>query len=222
MISFYAAFIAGLISFLSPCVLPLVPGFLAYLAGSETNSRTKYFLNSVFFVLGFSVIFAIIGVLLNGIFKNISITVQMWLNWIGGIIIIIFGLHLLGLIKVSFLEKGHKVKVKLKRSYITSFLFGGAFAVGWTPCVGAVLGSVLILAATQPGQSLALLLTYSLGLGLPFLFVGLFSGQAINLINRSKSFLKYFNIFVGILLIILGVLVFTNNLILVANFGWFL
>ena len=105
---------------------------------------------------------------------------------------------------------------------ITSFLFGGAFAVGWTPCVGAVLGSVLILAATQPGQSLALLLTYSLGLGLPFLFVGLFSSQAINLINRSKSFLKYFNIFVGILLIILGVLVFTNNLILVANFGWFL
>ena len=110
------------------------------------------FISSVFFVLGFSVIFSIVGVLLQSILSNVAYTVQIWLGRIGGVIIILFGLYLLGLIRIKFLEQDHKfaVKRKFKSSYVTSFVFGAAFAVGWTPCVGAVLGAVLTLAATQP------------------------------------------------------------------------
>ena len=218
------AFIAGIVSFVSPCVLPLIPGFLAYLSGTSTTqegARLKVFLNSVAFVLGFSVIFALLGVLLNTILERVSYTVQTWLSRIGGIIIILFALYVLGLIKMSFLEREHKIAVKKKFSitYFTSFVFGAAFAVGWTPCVSAILGSVFALAVTKPGLSFILLISYALGLGIPFLLVGLFTSQAINLINKSATVLKYFNIVVGILLLVLGILVFTNKLNVVAN--WF-
>lgn len=224
-ITLIAAFIAGIISFLSPCVLPLIPGFLAYLSGTTLSNakdaRIKIFLNSVFYVLGFSVVFSLLGVLLNTVLESISYTVQLWLSRVGGIIIILFGLYLVGLIKFKFLEKEYtfKVKRKFRISYVTSFVFGAAFAVGWTPCVGAVLGSVFALAISKPGLSFILLLTYSLGLGLPFLLVGLFSTQAISLIKKLGPFIKYFNIIVGILLITLGILVFTQTLNLVANFS---
>src|SRR3989338_6241503 len=218
------AFIAGIVSFVSPCILPLIPGFLAYLSGTSTGqqgARLKVFLNSVAFVLGFSVIFALLGVLLNTILERVSYTVQTWLSRIGGIIIILFALYVLGLIKMSFLEREHKIAVKKKFSitYVTSFVFGAAFAVGWTPCVSAILGSVFALAVTKPGLGFVLLISYALGLGLPFLLVGIFTSQAINLINKSATVLKYFNIVVGILLLVLGILVFTNKLNVVAN--WF-
>ncbi len=216
------AFAAGLISFVSPCVLPLIPGFLAYLSGTSTGqqgARLKVFLNSVAFVLGFSVIFALLGVLLNTVLERVSYNVQTWLSRIGGVIIILFALYILGLIKISFLEREHKFAVKKKFSvtYLTSFVFGAAFAVGWTPCVSAILGSILALAVTKPGLSFILLLSYALGLGLPFLLVGLFTTQATQLISKSATFFKYFKIIVGILLLILGVLVFTNKLNAVAN-----
>ena len=217
------AFVAGIISFVSPCVLPLIPGFLAYLSGTSTGqqgARLKVFLNSVAFVLGFSVVFALLGVLLNTILERVSYNVQTWLSRIGGIIIILFALYILGLIKIGFLEREHKIAVKKKFSvtYITSFVFGAAFAVGWTPCVSAILGSVLALVVTKPGLGFFLLLSYALGLGIPFLIVGIFTTQATNLINKSATVLKYFNVIVGILLLILGILVFTNKLIVVANF----
>ena len=217
------AFAAGIVSFISPCVLPLIPGFLAYLSGTSTGqqgARLKIFLNSVAFVLGFSVVFALLGVLLNTVLERVSYSVQTWLSRIGGIIIILFALYVLGLIKISFLEREHKFAVRKKFSitYITSFVFGAAFAVGWTPCVSAILGSVLALVATKPGLGFILLISYALGLGVPFLIVGMFSAQATALINKSATALKYFNIVVGILLLILGVLVFTNKLNAVANF----
>jgi len=218
------AFIAGIVSFVSPCILPLIPGFLAYLSGTSTGqqgARLKVFLNSVAFVLGFSVIFALLGVLLNTILERVSYTVQTWLSRIGGIIIILFALYILGLIKINFLEREHKIAVKKKFSitYVTSFVFGAAFAVGWTPCVSAILGSVFALAVTKPSLGFVLLMSYALGLGIPFLLVGLFTTQALKLINKSATFLKYFTIVVGILLLILGILVFTNKLNIVAN--WF-
>jgi cytochrome c-type biogenesis protein len=214
-----AAFLAGFISFLSPCVLPLIPGFLAYLAGTSLKepNRKEMFLHSLIFVLGFSVIFAILGVILNTL-TDISDSLQSWLARIAGLVIILFALHLLGLLHIPFLEKEHKLKVKLKANYFTSFVFGAAFAVGWTPCVGAILGSILALAITSPGLSFWLLMSYALGLGIPFLLVGLFSDKAVKLISKSDKFLKYFNIVVGALLLIIGILVFTNNLNLVANF----
>jgi cytochrome c-type biogenesis protein len=223
-ITIILAFIAGLASFLSPCVLPLVPAFIGYLSGislnevKNTKSKLSIFMNTFFFVLGFSVIFALIGVLLNGILGSASYAVRSWLGRIGGIIIIIFGLYLLGLIKLKFLERDYQVKVrKFRYSYITSFLFGAAFAVGWTPCVGAILGGVLALAATQPGIAFNLLFAYSLGLGIPFLLTGLFVSQATGFLNKISGKMKYFNVIAGVILIILGILVFTDKLNLIAN-----
>ncbi len=225
-LSIIAAFIAGFLSFLSPCIMPLIPAFLGYLVGVNPNSKSpkvkiKMFVNSVFFVLGFSFIFAGLGVLLHTILRTNSYQTQLWLSRLGGIAIIIFGLYILKLIKIPFLEKEHKLQIKgLQLSYFTSFIFGAAFAVGWSPCVGAILGTILTLALTNPGQSFYLLFAYSLGLGIPFLIIGLFSTQAIHLINKNESFLKYFNIIVGIFLLILGILVFTQKLGMISNFNF--
>ena len=177
------------------------------------------FINSVFFVLGFTIIFSLLGVLLQSVLSNISYDVQIWLSYIGGIIIILFGIYLLGLIKIPFLEREHKLKVKrrFRYSYLTSFIFGSAFAVGWTPCVGAILGSILTLAVINPIDAFRFLLSYSIGLGIPFLIVGLFTDKASNFINKSASWLKYFNYIFGVVLILLGILVFTNQLSRIAS-----
>lgn len=218
------AFLAGLVSFLSPCVLPIIPGFLAYLAGSSVSGakaqRLPIFLNSLFFVLGFSVVFAVLGVILNTILLNVAYEVQVWLARIGGAIIIFFGIYLTGLIHIGFLEKEHKLQLKhqFKSRYLTSFTFGAAFAAGWTPCVGAVLGGLLGLAATQPGVAFYLLMAYSLGLGLPFLLVGLFVAQSAVLIRKYARYLNAVKAIFGVLLIVIGVLAFTQSLNLIANF----
>lgn len=218
------AFLGGLVSFLAPCVLPVIPGFLAYLAGASTtdtgSKRREIFINSVFFVLGFSFIFAFLGVLLNTLLESVAYDVQIWLSRIGGAMVIFFGLYLVGLIKIPFLEKEYKfgVKTRFKSRYATSFLFGLAFAAGWTPCVGPALGVILGLAATQPGSAFILLLTYALGLGLPFLVVGAFTGQAAKFISSHVTGLKYLNIVFGVILLGLGILIFTQKLSLIANF----
>ena len=227
-ITIIVAFIAGLVSFLSPCMLPIIPTFLTYLAGvslADTGSKQKHiFLNSLFFVLGFSVVFAILGILLNTLLQAAANDVQIWLARIGGIIVIFFGLYLVGLIEIPILEQEHKFKiVKFNSKYFTSFLFGAALAAGWTPCVGVAFGSILGLAAIKPGLAFYLLLSYSLGLGVPFLIVGLFTSRASNFIinatiRHAKTF-KYINIAFGTILIILGILAFTRNLNLIANFG---
>lgn len=227
-ITIIVAFIGGLVSFLSPCMLPIIPGFLAYLAGTsigESQSKRKdIFLNSLFFVLGFSVIFAALGILLNTLLESVAYNVQEWLARIGGGIIIFFGLYLTGLIRVPFLEREYKFKVgrKFSSRYATSFLFGSALAVGWTPCVGVAFGGILGLAAIKPGLAFYLLLSYSLGLGVPFLLVGLFTSQVSSFITsvtvHHARLFKSINITFGVLLIILGILAFTQNLNIIANF----
>ncbi len=181
--------------------------------------RWDTFTASVFFVLGFSVVFSLLGVLLQTLLTNVGYTVQLWLGRIGGAIIIIFGLYIVGLIRPRFLEKQRRISVKKKFSsrYITSFVFGAAFAVGWTPCVTAALGAILALATTSPGGAFVLLMTYTLGLGLPFLLVGLFTDQTQRFIKKQGKWLEYFQKFFGLLLIIIGILIFTNQLSRVAN-----
>lgn len=224
-VTIYIAFVAGLVSFLAPCILPIVPGFLAYLAGSMTDKpssgeRLQIFLNSVFFVIGFSLVFAIFGVLLNTVLNTVAYAVQEWLARIGGVIVIFFGLYLAGLVRIPYLDRDHKMSVKYKfgSKYLTSLAFGAAFAAGWTPCVGAALGAILGLAASHPGTAFTLLMAYSLGLGVPFLIVGAFASQASVLIARLGHTLVYINRAFGVILIILGVLVFTQSLSLIANF----
>jgi len=221
----YIAFIAGLVSFLSPCVLPIIPGFLAYLAGSSTagvrQPRMAVFLHSALFVLGFSVIFALLGVLLNTALEAVAYDAQIWLARAGGVIIIFFGLYLTGLVKPSFLDRAHKVNVSAnpnRSRYVSSFLFGAAFAAGWTPCVGAALGAILGLAASAPGSAFSLLLAYAIGLGVPFLIVGAFAGKAQEWVSRFARASQIINIMFGIILIILGILIFTTQLSRIANF----
>lgn len=222
-ITIFAAFLGGLVSFLSPCVLPIIPGFLSYLAGASLREaeakRKEIFLNSVFFVFGFSLVFAALGVLLNTVLEAVAYDVQTWLARIGGGIIILFGLYLTGLLKLPFLEREYKFKVPLNlhSRYLTSTLFGAAFAAGWTPCVGAILGGILGLAATAPGSAFTLLFAYSFGLGLPFLITGLFAGQASQFIQKYAKAFSYINIGFGALLVVLGVLAFTQSLNLIAN-----
>lgn len=184
--------------------------------------RWQVFTSSIFFVLGFSTVFAIAGILLQTVLSSVSYSAQKWMARVGGVLIILFGLYLLGLIKVGFLEKEHKISVKKKFKfvYLTSFIFGAAFAVGWTPCVGAVLGAVLTLAATSPSVALPMLIAYSLGLGMPFLLVGLFADRAGIWINKTGSWIKYLNYVFGAILVFVGILVFTSQLSLIASFSF--
>jgi cytochrome c-type biogenesis protein len=225
------AAIAGLGSFVAPCILPMIPAFLAYISGTtitELNqkgsttlsiNRTNVILNTVFFVLGFSVVFSVIGVLINSVLSNSATELVTTLNQIGGIIIIGFGGFLLLSTKFASLnvEKRFFPK-KTKTSYPLSFLFGLAFAAGWTPCVGPVLGTILTLAATTPAMSFNLLLAYSLGLGIPFILMGVFFSKATRIVRAMNKHLRYYSLILGSFITVLGILVFTNQLAYIANF----
>lgn len=186
----------------------------------KRSTRLNIFLNTVYFVLGFSLVFAVLGVILNSVLVTVGIGFQSALQSIGGVVIILFGAYLIlstKLRRLNFEKKMTKLP-RFKTSYITSFVFGAAFAAGWTPCVGPILGSTFTLAATAPGAAYNSLLAYSLGLGIPFLITGAFFSQATGLIRRMVKYLKYFNPIMGVVLIILGILVFTNQLALLGNF----
>jgi cytochrome c-type biogenesis protein len=233
--------LAGAGSFFSPCILPILPAFVSYLSGTTLNeiqdssgqsgqsgqslklkrsTRLNIFLNTVYFVLGFSLVFALLGVFLNSVLLSVGVSFQNVLASVGGLVIIGFGVYLIlstRLRRLNFEKKFSSIP-KFKTSYITSFVFGAAFAAGWTPCVGPILGSTLTLAATAPGAAYNSLLAYSLGLGIPFLVTSIFFSQATSLIRKMVKHLKYFNPAMGIMLIILGILVFTNNLSILGNF----
>ena len=229
-ITLAVAALAGLGSFVAPCILPMIPAFLAYISGttlSELNqkqgstiaiNRTNIVLNSVFFVLGFSVVFSTLGVIINSVLST-SAEVLVGLNQIGGIIIIGFGAFLLLSTKITKLNMEKKFFPKRsKASYPMSFVFGLAFAAGWTPCVGPILGTILTLAATTPSVAFNLLLAYSLGLGIPFILIGIFYSRANKIIRSMSKHLKYYNVILGAFIVILGILVFTNQLAYLANF----
>jgi len=226
------AIIAGLGSFVAPCILPIVPAFLAYISGttlaeikqsngSKTISinRTNIILNSVFFVLGFSVVFSSLGVIINSVLSNSSAELIDILNQIGGIIIIGFGVFLLLSTKINSLNFEKKFFPKRnKASYPMSFLFGLAFAAGWTPCVGPILGTILTLAATTPSVAFNLLLAYSLGLGIPFIAISILFSRANKIIKSISRHMKYYSLILGAFIIILGILVYTNQISYIANF----
>lgn len=232
--------LAGAGSFFSPCILPIIPAFVSYLSGTtlselqgqnqgngagpsvtiKRSARLNIFLNTVYFVLGFSLVFAVLGVILNSFLVNVGTGFQTTLQSIGGAVIIGFGAYLILSSKIRILnfEKRMTTLPKFKTTYLTSFVFGAAFASGWTPCVGPILGTTLTLAATAPGAAYNSLLAYSLGLGVPFLITGAFFSQATKVIRKMVKHLKYFNPVMGAVLIILGILVITNQLSIIGNF----
>lgn len=232
--------LAGAGSFFSPCILPIIPAFVSYLSGTTLSEvqthnaqgagsqsvtvkksvKLNIFLNTVYFVLGFSLVFAVLGVILNSFLTNFGTGFQSTLQSVGGVVIIGFGAYLILSMKLRFLnfEKRMTTLPKFKTTYLTSFVFGAAFASGWTPCVGPILGTTLTLAATSPGAAYNSLLAYALGLGVPFLITGAFFSQATNVIRKMVKHLKYFNPIMGAVLIALGILVFTNQLSILGSF----
>ncbi|MGI0076452.1 MAG: cytochrome c biogenesis CcdA family protein [Nitrosopumilaceae archaeon] len=231
-ITLAVAALAGLSSFVAPCILPMIPAFLSYISGTtitelQTNKgtinlasqRLNVFLNTVFFVLGFSVVFSIIGIIINSVLASTAVNLISGFNQVGGIIIIGFGTFMILSRKINKLNFERKfLPHRTKASYPLSFLFGLAFATGWTPCIGPILGSILTLAAATPGQAFTLLLTYSLGLGIPFILMGLFFSRFTKIIRLMSKHLKYYSIIMGGFIILMGILVFTNQLAKIASF----
>ena len=231
--------LAGVGSFFSPCILPIIPAFVSYLSGTtlseiqsqnqgtggtsvavKKSTRLNIFLNTVYFVLGFSLVFAVLGVILNSLLINVGTSFQATFQTVGGGVIIAFGAYLILSSKIRVLNFERRMThiPRFKTTYLTSFMFGAAFASGWTPCVGPILGTTLTLAATSPGAAYNSLLAYSLGLGVPFLITGAFFSQSTRVIKKMIKHLKYFNPIMGAILIILGILVLTNQLSMIGNF----
>lgn len=220
------AFIAGILTFLAPCTLPLLPGYLGFISGvsskdlqdptKEKSARMKVFLNGLFFVIGFTFVFILLGTI-AGLFGQFLAGYRMWLSRIGGIFVIIFGLFMLNVVKIPFLlkEKQIKIPVIFKRGKpINSFILGLAFGAGWTPCVGPILGSILTLAAASATvfQGTFLLFIFSLGLALPFLVVAAGVGSALHYIEKLNKYLSFISVVGGLFLIFLGILLLTNKL----------
>ncbi|HET8851415.1 MAG TPA: cytochrome c biogenesis protein CcdA [Ktedonobacteraceae bacterium] len=223
-ISFGVAFLAGVASFLSPCVLPLVPIYLAQLVGQsvyqstgdqeERPLRLNTFLHALMFVLGFTLAFVALGATASALGGFLR-TYQILLRQIGGILLIIFGLHLAGILKLSiFYWQKHVAFRPSRPSYPASLLIGTIFAIGWTPCVGLILGPILGMAANAATlqQGVVLLLFYSLGLGLPFLLLGLGLDQLSRVLKWLKPHVGKIEITTGIVMIAAGVIIFFNLL----------
>ena len=217
MIEFFIAFGAGLISFLSPCVLPLIPGYISYISGQSLqnilDSKKINLFPLVLFCLGFSSVFIILGAsasfLGQALLQNSEI-----LRIIAGIVIIIFSLQLIGLINISFLNFEKRFDAKKSKNIFFPYIIGLAFGFGWTPCIGPILGSILALASIEETLSRAILLLmfYSLGLAIPFVLSGYLIQRFLLL---SKNFKKNINLISksgGIILLVTGVLILTNQL----------
>ncbi len=229
-VSLLAAFGAGIISFISPCVLPIIPGYISFISGVSVEDMgnisrkrevlKKVTLNSVFFVLGFSVVFVLLGATASFIGKFLISKLPL-LNKIAGVIIVIFGLHLMGIFKIPFLNYEKRFHSETKGlGYLGSFVVGLAFAFGWTPCIGPILAGILTIAANQStiGQGIILLSFYSLGLGLPFLITAVSFNTFLGAFSKVKKHFRTVELVSGAFLVLIGVLIFTNSLGIIARF----
>ena len=217
MFEYLIAFGAGLISFLSPCVLPLIPGYISYISGNSLNELIeKKNINLtpiILFTFGFSIVFIIFGAASTFLGK-VLLQNSYELRIAAGLIIILLSLHIIGLINIKFLNFEKRVETKISNNFYSPFIIGMAFAFGWTPCIGPILGSILVLAATEESinKGILLLTSYSLGLAIPFIL----SGYLIQkFLIFSKNFRKNINLVSkigGIILLITGILILTNQL----------
>lgn len=221
-VTYIGAFIAGLLSFLSPCVLPLIPSYITYITGISFGDlqaehpshiiRQKSILHSLCFIAGFTAVFVMLGASATfiGSFLNENATA---IRKVGGILLVLLGIHVTGLFPFKFLLGEKRISIKHKPAgYVGSFLVGIAFAAGWTPCIGPILAAILAVAATEERvyQGVLLLLLYSLGLGVPFFLSALAMNRFLGLFNRFKKYIHFFEIITGLFLIVIGVLIYTN------------
>lgn len=225
------AFLAGLASFLSPCVFSLVPAYIGYLGGraaggegaSEGTNRFITFLHGLAFVLGFSVVFVLLGIAtsaLGGILFDISFVLAK----VGGAVVIIFGLHMIGVFRIPFLEYDTRVQElpDPKWGYFSSAMLGVFFSAGWSPCVGPVLGAILTLALNggSVSQGASLLTAYSAGLAIPFLVAAMGVGWVANILRKYGKVMRYAEIGMGVVLVIVGIMLFSGKFETLAQFGY--
>jgi cytochrome c-type biogenesis protein len=224
--------LAGLLSFLSPCVLALVPAYIGYLGGRSVTpggevveNRWYTFSHGLAFVLGFSIIFVTLGAAASAL-GALLYDLRTILAKVGGIVVIIFGLHTTGLITIPFLDYDTRKHVQPdpRLGYLSSALMGVFFSAGWAPCVGPVLGAVLTLALSSARilEGVILLSAYSVGLAVPFLLAALGIGRVAELMSRYGKVVRYISVVTGIILVIVGILLFTGTLETLARFGFFI
>ena len=238
-VNIVTSFLAGIISFISPCVLPIVPGYISFVSGVSLQelkqdsaldeAQRKRLLrqvavSSIFFVLGFSLVFVAMGASATYI-GNWFAAHRTTLARIAGVVIIIFGLHTMGLTPIKWLNYEKRFQTRNKpMGFVGAFLIGLAFAFGWSPCIGPILAGVLTLAATQETvhQGVTLLASYSLGLGVPFIATGLATNRFLDLFARVKKHMRWVEIAAGVLLILVGILVATDQLQVLSRYFTFL
>jgi cytochrome c-type biogenesis protein len=237
-ISILSAFGAGLISFLSPCVLPLVPGYLSYIGGQSLEELRTYGPSSretliilglsLCFVLGFSTVFIAFGASATAL-GRLLISYRYEMNIVGGIIVIVFGLFMTGIVKLNLLQQELRIHSALPGGKaLSSYLLGLAFAFGWTPCIGPILGAILTVSATSGliGSGTALLAIYSIGLGVPFILAALFTDQFLHHAKRFRRHGPLIHRIAGVILIIMGIAMVTGylnrmSIWLLQNLTWF-
>lgn len=229
-VSLPIAFVAGIASFISPCVLPLVPGYLSYISGVSVDDMrsgggnrgrvlARVTLNALLFILGFTTVFVALGATATALGQQLE-GHRVTLMRIGGVIVIVFGLHMAGIFKIGFLNYEKRMGQGGKKlGLLGSFLVGFAFAFGWTPCVGPVLAAILTYASTQEtvSQGIWLLVVYSLGLGVPFLIAGWGVNFFFSFFERVNRYFRAVEIASGALLVVLGILLITDNLTQIVN-----
>jgi cytochrome c-type biogenesis protein len=225
------AFIAGVASFLSPCVLALVPAYIGYLGGravggeSGANNRFITFTHGVAFVIGFSAVFVLLGVAASAL-GGLLYDVRIWLGRIGGLVVIVFGLHMIGVIRIPFLEYDTRMQQMPdpKLGYFSSALMGVFFSAGWSPCVGPVLGAILTLALNGGSiySGVVLLSAYSAGLAVPFLVAALGIGWVTVILRKYNKVMRYTEIIMGVLMVIIGIMLMTGAFNIIATLfpGW--
>jgi len=230
-VTLLAAFAAGFLSFVSPCVLPLIPGYISFVSGvsveemrSEssvaTASRSQVFLTSLAFVIGFSLVFIALGASATAIGKFLFTRLPL-LSKIAGVLLIIFGLHTMGAFRLAFLEQEKRVHADRKPAGpLGAMLVGVAFAFGWTPCIGPILGGILAIAGSKNtiGEGVLLLAVYSLGLGIPFLLTSLAINQFFSAAKRIRRHYHAVEVTSGALLIAIGVLILTGQLTIIVRY----
>jgi cytochrome c-type biogenesis protein len=228
-ITYAGAFIAGFASFLSPCVLPLFPSYISFITGlsleelrkgDSAQVRRRTMINSLLFIFGFSTVFVSMGASSSYIGAMLS-THREIIRIVGGIIIIIFGLYVMGVIKIHFLSREIKLHpIKRPAGYFGTFLIGMTFAAGWTPCIGPILGTILLMAASSNTvmYGVTLLLVYSAGLGIPFFVTSLAINSFLTYVRKIYQYMRFIMIISGLLLIVFGILLLTDYLVIVTGF----
>jgi cytochrome c-type biogenesis protein len=231
-VTLFAAFIAGVLSFISPCVLPLIPGYLSFVSGvtldemrgtvktAPSNVRRRAVIMSLAFVLGFSLVFISLGASATALGTLLMEHLSL-LGKIAGVVIILFGLHMMGVLHIGWLYSEKRMQTSGKPAgFFGAMLVGIAFAFGWTPCIGPILAAILAVAATQEsvGEGVKLLAVYSAGLGVPFIATSLAINKFFAASARIRKHYQMIEVVSGVLLVVVGVLIFTNRFTIIAQF----